>query len=127
MIQRKKPLQRSTKRIPARRTKQRRGPVGIPAEEWRNPNYRLFLAVEGKCVACVKEHPNWRWFNCDPCHTENNGMRSKGRDSSCAPLCRVHHQEYDAGRKAFEERYGIDMQREAAVWFAAWKIFKESQ
>jgi hypothetical protein len=49
-------------------------------------------------------------------HTQNNGMGSKGPDSSCAPLCRKHHREYDSGREAFEAKYGIDMKQLAADW-----------
>lgn len=56
----------------------------------------------------------------DPAHTENNGMSSKGPDSSCGPLCRVHHNEYDAGRAAFEKKYRVDMKAVAADH---WKRF----
>lgn len=59
-----------------------------------------------------------RWLNSavDTAHTQNNGTSSKGPDSSCAPLCRTHHREYDAGRKAFEKKYGVDMKAVAAAW-----------
>ena len=60
----------------------------------------------------------------DPAHTENNGMRSKGPDSSCAPLCRKHHREYDAGRKAFETKYEIDMKTTAAKY---WKRYESER
>jgi hypothetical protein len=57
----------------------------------------------------------------DPAHTANNGMSSKGPDSSCAPLCRRHHREYDAGRAAFEAAYAIDMAALAVQWWADWQ------
>jgi len=109
--------------IPAKRAKARRGPM-------RDPKYRRFLAsctcviamlpwqeADGVGVSredfCknaypIKGNPN------DAAHTQNNGMGSKGPDSSCVPLCRKHHDEYDAGRAAFEKKYGVDMKALAA-------------
>lgn len=63
----------------------------------------------------------------DPAHTQNNGMGSKGPDSSCAPLCRMHHREYDAGRAAFEKRYKVDMRREAEAHHALFKMLEASE
>jgi hypothetical protein len=116
MIQRRTPLRRSQKRIQTRRRVPRRGPATIPQEEFRNAAYKLWIKMAGHCIVCHAP-------GCDPAHTENNGMRSKGRDSSCVPLCRVHHQEYDSGRVAFEAKYELDMKREAAIW---WGKFLES-
>jgi len=48
-------------------------------------------------------------------------MSSKGPDSTCANLCRFHHDEYDAGREAFELKYGVDMPAQAAKLWKAWK------
>lgn len=106
MIQRS-PVKRSTKPIPRRRVKPRRGPLRVPA-------YRKFLR-DRRCCVCPA-------VGCDPAHTANNGMRSKGPDSSCAPLCRDHHREFDAGRKAFEEKYGIDMKVAAAAHWLLYRI-----
>jgi hypothetical protein len=95
------------KPIPRKRAKPRRGPM-------RDPAYLAFLREHGICAALL-------WYCdglCDPAHTENNGMRSKGPDSSCVPLCRTHHMEYDAGRKAFELKYGLDMRALAKWWYA---------
>lgn len=100
----------------------RRGPARIPA-------YRKYLRDDCTCVICnqlIKRHeyhlvPNDRsalWP--DPAHTVNNGTSSKGPDSSCAPLCRTHHREYDAGRLAFEHKYKIDMKAIAAQYYAQW-------
>lgn len=113
-------MKRYTQRIPARRSQPRRGPAGIPAEEWRSDLYVSFLHQEGYCVVCKARYP-------DGAHTQNNGMRSRGPDSSRAPLCRWHHQEYDADRRQFEERYEKDMKREAAVWWLAFTIWRESR
>lgn len=107
-----------------RRTKQRRGPL-------RDPGYRKYLA--GKSCSALSDSPNdeafegcdYWWhgygFATDAAHTENNGMNSKGPDSSCAPLCRKHHREYDAGREAFEKKYRINMKAIAAEHFARYE------
>lgn len=103
--------------IKRRRTKPRRGPMRCKA-------YRDWLKWH-VCVANVmhrlSDYPTGG-LNCDPAHTQNNGMSSKGPDSSCAPLCRRHHREYDAGRKSFEAKYSVDMSALAA---AHWKRFCE--
>jgi hypothetical protein len=101
------------KRTPVkkRRTKPRRGPM-------RDPGYRRWLR-QGRCLV------TWLLGNVCDCdsllsdaaHTQNNGMASKGPDSSCVPLCRKHHREYDAGRKAFETKYAVDMKVEAAKFY----------
>jgi hypothetical protein len=102
-IKRRTPLKRSQKPIVKRRAKPRRGPM-------RSPEYRAWLKTK-RCCVCPA-------MSSDPAHTENNGMRSKGPDSSCAPLCRQHHEEYDRGRKAFEVKYDVDMKQAAkAFWF----------
>jgi hypothetical protein len=87
--------------IPRKRVKPRRGPL-------RDPQYRELL--RGKRCACCQRFGT-RWNPVDLAHTENNGMRSKGPDSSCAPLCRMCHNEYDSGREEFERRTGLDMRR----------------
>ena len=49
-------------------------------------------------------------------------MSSKGPDFSCVPLTLEEHAEYDAGRVAFEKRYGVSMvdvvKRLNQEWFA---------
>lgn len=109
--------------IPRKRAKPRRVSVV------RSPEYREYVRTiccticeklcrtcGGKCIGqgdCVGV-----W--CDAAHTTNNGMSSKGGDDTCAPLCRVHHAEYDADRKAFERKYGVDMKAVAKAW---WELF----
>lgn len=86
----------------------------------RDKGYRDWIREYRHCAICCG-------YPCDPAHTVNNGMRSKGPDSSCAPLCREHHREYDGCRKAFEFKYGINMQEKAAEWYAAYLKWKEQQ
>ena len=57
----------------------------------------------------------------DPAHTVNNGRGSKGPDSSCIPLCKIHHNEMDGRlstkittKQAFAEKYGLDLAAIAA-------------
>jgi hypothetical protein len=79
----------------------------------RSKEYRLWLRRQ-KCAVCRKLHHPMStalWKTVEPAHTERNGMSSKGPDSSCAPLCRAHHREYDRNRKAFERLYGVDMRQ----------------
>ena len=109
--------------VKSKRTgKPRRGP-------WRSPAFRAYVRIH-PCVACQKLCGNCG-AKCvgvgrcvgvpvDACHTENNGMSSKGPDSSCAPGCRKHHREFDAGRKAFEAKYGVDMKAVSVELFASW-------
>lgn len=75
----------------------------------RDKGYRNFLH-DVPCSVCWSQQS-------EACHTQNNGMGSKGPDSSCAPLCHKHHMEYDSGRKAFEAGYGVDMKAIAAIWW----------
>jgi hypothetical protein len=132
VIQRRNPLKRSTKRIPTRRAKPRRGPLSIPPEEWRNPAYRQFLREEGRCVACPSaDYTMLRKYltvQCDPAHGPPNGKGSKGPDAGCIPLCRAHHEEqHQMGWPAFEAQYGFNREREAAAWWKAFQIWKEAQ
>lgn len=73
-----------------------------------------------RLLAC----PGSAFARIDPAHTENNGMSSKGPDSSCVPLCRSHHLEYDSGREAFESKYGIDMKAIAAAY---WERYQQER
>jgi hypothetical protein len=84
------------------RAKPRRGPL-------RDPKYREFCRDQ----FCVIASASGMDLECDgpidPSHTQNNGLSSKGPDSSCVPLCRYHHAEYDSGRAAFEKKYGVNL------------------
>lgn len=82
----------------------------------RDKKYRQWISIKN-CVACQRTSMHY----CEAAHTENNGMSSKGPDSSCAPLCAKHHLEYDAGREAFEKKYNVDMQKVAAEHYARYE------
>lgn len=95
-----------TKHPRAPRRKPRRGP-------YRSWKYRAWIRTVPSVVSGRT--------GCEACHTVNNGMRSKGSDLSCVPMTRAEHREYDAGRKAFERKYGISMTAEVrklnSIWF----------
>ena len=95
-----------------------------PKKPLRDTAYRKWLRTQ-PCIV-VTHSIN---FACSPfppgndaAHTQNNGMRSKGPDSSCVPLCRKHHTEYDAGRAAFEKKYGANMRQLAAEHYARYQM-----
>lgn len=92
-----------------RRRKPRRGPM-------RDLKYRRWLSDKCACLIAGCYH-----FTIDPAHTKNNGMSSKGPDSSCVPLCRGHHEEYDAGKNAFEKKYRLDMTAEAKKYYELYR------
>lgn len=103
--------------IKKKRTKARRGPL-------RDPEYRAYVRSL-VCLLSMRSRINPDVMFCtgtaDAAHTQNNGMGSKGDDSSCVPLCRRHHCEYDAGRTAFEKKYGLDMKAIAAELWALYQ------
>lgn len=94
-----------------RRRKTRRGPL-------RDRNYRQWISRHWS-VLMPDARPGTLCtdYICQPCHTQNNGMSSKGPDSSCLPLTPTEHLEYDANRKAFELKYGVDMRALAAEYW----------
>jgi len=108
-----------TKRKPItkKRAKARRGPM-------RDPKYRRWLNGRACVVGTPFQFPEcsaayqFGRIGSEAAHTQNNGMRSKGPDSSCVPLCRKHHDEYDFGREAFEKKYCVDMKALAAEHYA---------
>jgi hypothetical protein len=99
--------------VKKRRAKPRRGPL-------RDAKYRRWLR-DRLCAVWRGPDSCFLLSDCDAAHTANNGMGSKGPDSSCVPLCRKHHREYDAGRKAFEKKYGVDMRAIAAEQWARYE------
>ncbi len=122
-------LKRSTQPIPRKRKgKPRRGPAGIDPARWRNPAYLQFLREKGKCVACATKRARDRYIAsaCDPCHGPVSGLGAKGEDAGCVPMCRTHHDlQHSIGWPAFEERFGFEREREAAVWWKAWQVHRE--
>lgn len=125
MIRRSKPLARSTKPIPRKRAKPRRGPM-------RDPEYLAFLRSEGKCEPCCIlkfDRIPFRESRIEAAHGPVNGRGSKGPDNEAIPMCSMHHREqHQEGWKRFEARlslFGFDRKREAATWYAAYLIWKE--
>jgi hypothetical protein len=88
----------------------RRGPA-------RDAKYRAWIRTQPSVVSGQ--------YGCEACHTKNNGMRSKGPDSTCVPLTRAEHREYDAGRAAFERKYGVVMADKVRELNSRWKLGKE--
>ncbi len=133
MIQRRTPITRSAPPRKRRPGPPRRGPSEVSADQWRNPSYLAFLRAEGRCVACprggrVFGAPITYGMNgvCDPAHGPVNGRGSKGPDAGAIPLCRAHHDRQHAiGWTAMEVEFEFSREREAAVWFAAFKILHE--
>lgn len=79
-----------------------RGPRRTPRRgPSRNYKYRAWVASLPSAVSGQ--------LGCEACHTQNNGMRSKGSDYSCVPLTREEHMAYDAGKEEFEAKHGISM------------------
>jgi hypothetical protein len=102
-----------------RRSRPRRGPAGIPPDEWRNPPFRRFLTIWGRCAVCLAG-------GCDPAHGPVNGGSSKGPDCECIPLCPLHHAEQHAiGWPAFEALHEINRLLIAVRWWAMFQILKQ--
>lgn len=68
----------------------------------RNRDYREFIKSH-PCEICGQ---NWL---VDPCHVGPHALSRKACDLTCIPLCRRHHDQYDADPKAFAERHGLDV------------------
>lgn len=68
----------------------------------RDPEYRRFVK-KLPCAVCLKT------WNVDPCHTGGHGTGQKSCDLSCIPLCRKHHDEFDAAPRSFAEKHGLDV------------------
>lgn len=127
---------RVPKPIKSVRANPRKGPM-------RDPGYRKYVRIS-PCIVCSNgcgecHHIN-PWPECclgrgecvgvpvDAAHTENNGMGSKGPDSSCVPLCRKHHQEqHKIGIDAFNKKYGINLKEIAAEHYSRYLSEKEQQ
>ena len=107
------------KRSPVRRRRPgapRRGPSDVAANEFRNPQYLKWLREECTCHVCHD-------VECDPAHGPVNGTSSKGPDAGAIPLCRYHHREQHKIRwPEFEKRYQFSREREAAVYWTAYRI-----
>ena len=116
-----KPIARNVRPKPRRATPRR---VSVD----RNPAYLDFLRTYAKCSVSHPVHRTVSLGRCDPAHGPVNGMGSKGPDSGAIPLCRLHHEEqHRLGWPAFEAKYGIDREKEAAAFHALYLIWRESR
>jgi hypothetical protein len=68
----------------------------------RDPLYLRFVKSL-PCVACLT-----RW-NVDPCHTGPHGIGQKSCNLSCIPLCRKHHQQFDADPRGFTDKHRLNV------------------
>jgi hypothetical protein len=99
------------RKAPRRSPRKRRGPA-------RNWKYRGWIRTQ-PCCACGSER------DVQAAHTVNNGMASKGPDTSCVPLCVPCHREYDSGLRSgsqFEADNGIEMAGVVETLNRAWGI-----
>lgn len=145
------------KRSPIRKRrpgKPRRGPAGVPPEEWRNPKYLRFLREQGKCLPCERrgitedflidvattcsnrgvallaERRLLYRHHIDPMHGPPNGRGQKGPDAGAIPGCRYHHDEQTnmpGGWPAFEEKYSFSRAKEAEAHYALFKMLEASE
>ncbi len=82
---------------------------------YRSDPYKAYISTL-PCVVCEISP-------CDPHHTTVGGMRIKGTDYHCIPLCRYHHDEHDhMGKQSFYEHYGIDRWEEVANNLEGWIV-----
>jgi hypothetical protein len=95
----------------------------------RLPDYRAWLNQQ-PCLACIElrrraldneELPPPLPMFSHASHTENNGLSSKGADTSCVSLCPQHHTEYDRNRITFELKYDLVMKQQAAALYARFR------
>jgi hypothetical protein len=73
-----------------------------PQRPARNPAYLRWIKGQA-CIVCK------RTYSVDPCHTGPHGMSTKSSDYSCIPLCRQHHDEYDAAPYDFQDAHALDI------------------
>jgi hypothetical protein len=94
----------------------------------RDEKYLQFIR-ERRCLVC-REMEGFRlnYPPSDPAHTKVNGMSSKGDDSSCVPLCRLHHTElHKRGILDFQVKYGVDLRQEALTYYGLYLLDKEDK
>lgn len=115
---RKTPLPRSTRPIPRRRSKPRRTSI------MRDRKYLDWLVYEVRICTV----PGCHVGPCDPAHGPPAGMRVKGPDDGAIPLCRRHHDEmHRLNWGPFEAKYAFSREKEAAIHYGAYLIWKEGK
>lgn len=78
------------------------GPLYAGKRPARDPEYRRFIK-RLPCLVCAR---TW-WI--DPAHTGPHGINQKSSDLDCIPLCRRHHEEYDACPWKFAFKHKLDI------------------
>lgn len=79
----------------------------------RDPAYRKF--VRGlPCAICGK------FWGVEAAHTGPHGISQKAPDTSCIPLCALHHRDSEVGldrigRAAFEDLHGVKVAKLVAL------------
>jgi hypothetical protein len=87
---------------------------------WRCKKYRMFVASK-PCVICGQKT--------QAAHTKNGGMRLKGPDWTCVPLCPMHHSQRDGripmpgkiSHRLFEVFYRVDLSAVAERIYQEWE------
>ena len=84
---------------------------------YRSEKYKAWVR-EQSCTLhfCGKPHTfhDLKSYPIEAAHTEHAGMGIRGSDLSCIPLCSYHHaKQHHLGVKTFEEKYAVDLEREA--------------
>lgn len=117
---------RSSKPIPRRRDKPRRGP-------FRDEKYLAYLREECACYVCKEVNCIRHGYaggcaycalqsvgHCDPAHGPPAGRGQKGPDNEAIPLCRGHHEyQTQIGILRFEMNYApFVWKRVAAEYYA---------
>ncbi len=117
---------RPAKTVKAKRAKPRRVSV------MRDRDYLNWLrdqrcVVTKKCgypiAVTMRPHLHWKTTIVDPAHGPPAGRGMKGPDNEAIPLTRYYHDEQTKlGWAAFEAKYGIDREKEAAAHWALYKL-----
>lgn len=79
---------------------------------------RVLFVKRLPCIVCGIRR-------CHNSHIANDGKGRKGDYTLIVPCCRKHHDELDNanGRLAFQEKYGVFLEVEAAATEGAWLVF----
>lgn len=118
---RKTPLPRSSRPIPRRRSKPRRTSI------MRDRKYLDWLVFR-HCACCPLRILWAEHGHCDPAHGPPAGMRIKGPDNGAIPLCRHHHDEmHRLNWGPFEAKYRFAREREAALHYEVYLLWKEGK
>ncbi len=85
----------------------------------RDPKYRRWIAGQD----CLIRTPVCRQYQIHAAHVTSGGLATKGDDDKMVPLCYFHHivEQHGQGIARFQERYQVDLLKEAARYRAAYE------